>query len=118
MNPENEANRQVGSPIPRRRYVPIPTKPGALEWVRIQKLFLFLLHSEYTRNEALETFTHAAMEWAKTFPIIGPACHHIASEWIKRFFLIDNPSLVPLLLVDFHYQEPVPKFSTGESVPE
>lgn len=96
-------SRQLGSPIPVRRYAYVPPVAGAMDWLRVQILFRVLLFHEEIGEKAFECFKRLAMEWAMSYPLITPECHTLGSTFIKNYFLVDNSTLLPHLLADYYH---------------
>ena len=74
-----------------------------MDWLRVQILFRVLLFHEEIGEEAFECFSRVAMDWAMSYPIITPECHTLGSTLIKKFFFVDNSTLLPQLLADYEH---------------
>ena len=103
MKFQADESRQLGSPIPVRWYAYVPPVDGAMDWLRIQILFRVLLIHEEIGEEAFDCFSRAAMDWSTSYPEITPECHTFGSTFIKKYFFVDNSTLLPLLLADYYH---------------
>lgn len=96
-------SRKLGNPIPARWYTYVPPVDGALDWLRVKILFRVLLFHEKIGEKAFECFSRVAMDWVKSYPVIAPECHARGSIFIKKYFKVDNSTLLPHLLADYEH---------------
>jgi hypothetical protein len=82
----------------------LPKVNGAVEWLRVQILLRALWNNEEIGQEIEDGLHQIADLWAKTYPVINPMCQQMGADFIKRYFIVDNPSLTPLVLADYHHQ--------------
>ena len=75
----------------------------ALATVRI--VFWVLLLHEEKGAEVGEAFGPVASAWADRGGLsISPECQHLGDEFVKDYLLVDNPTLLPVLLDDYYCQ--------------
>ena len=98
-----DANRKPGHKFDRRFDGYLPTEGVALATVRIVFRVL-LLHGE--KGVAVgEAFRPVASAWADRGGLsISPECQHLGNEFVENYLLVDNASLVPVLLDDYYCQ--------------
>jgi len=98
-----DANREPGHKFDRRFDGYLPPEGVALATVRIVFRVL-LLHGE-RGAEVGEAFGPVASAWADRGGLsISQECQHLGNEFVKKYLLVDNPTLVPVLLDAYYCQ--------------
>ena len=66
---------------------------------RVKLLFDAIVDNPELGREASTEFNKVSLAWAKPgYPRISPECGALGDEWIRRFYTVDNPTLLPLVL--------------------
>jgi len=98
-----DANRKPGHKFDRRFDGYLPPEGVALATVRI--VFRVLFRHQKTGPGVGEAFGPVASAWADRGGLsISPECQHLGNEFVKKYLLVDNPTLVPVLLDDYYCQ--------------
>jgi len=98
-----DANRKPGHKFDRRFDGYLPPEGVALATVRI--VFRVLFRHQKTGPGVGEAFGPVASAWADRGGLsISPECQRLGDEFVKKYLLVDNPTLVPVLLDDYYCQ--------------
>jgi hypothetical protein len=76
---------------------------GTEAWLRCNILFRSLLQNEDIGPDAEGDFFPVATAWAKTWPAISTAGQDLGTAFIKKWFFVGNPTLLPVLLNAFYH---------------
>ena len=98
-----DANRKPGHKFDRRFDGYLPPEGVALATVRI--VFRVLFRHRKKGAGVGEAFGPVASAWADRGGLsISPECQHLGNEFVENYLLVDNPTLVPVLLDDYYCQ--------------
>ena len=109
-----DANRQPGELLSFRKYAVVPSEESVLAWVRVNILLKVLWRNEEIGQQVEDSFHQLGDSWAKNFSEITPEYLQLGSDIIKTFLLVDNPTLVPVLL-DYYYHKAIVQESSTEA---
>ena len=102
MNNSRANPQPPGSPVPKRWWAYLSHNEQRHDCVII--LFRALLHNPDVGLRASKDWNQVSAEWAKDYPAVNAVCQSLGEKWIHDWFLVGNPSILPLLLADYHHQ--------------
>ena len=100
-----DPNRLPGSPVPQRRFEYLSTENA--DRTRVVVLFRELWGHPSIGPEVEEEFRPIVQEWAASYPWVTQTCQIFERAFIQRFFKVDTPTLLPILLISWRHNQTV-----------